>query len=190
MEWQLDPDHSSLTVSAKHMMLTTVRGTLDIASATLAFDPEHPEQSRVEAVIDAASIDTGVEQRDAHLRSPDFLDVANHPHITFRSTRIEREGDRFRIHGDLTIRGVTRPVSLDARIVGVVKDRHGGRRAAFSAETTINREDWGLTWNMALEQGGWLVSKDLKVEIELAALEPAEQQGEQTKERETAASAA
>jgi polyisoprenoid-binding protein YceI len=183
MPWQFDPAHSSVTVSAKHMMVTTVRGTLDIKSATLEFDPEHPERSRVEAVIDAASIDTGVEQRDQHLRSPDFLDAETHPEITFRSTRVERHGDDYRLHGDLTIRGVSRPVVLDAEIAGVVDDWRGGRRAAFNAQTRIDREQWGLTWNVALEKGGWLVGRDFRIEIELAALETAEQQAE---EQETA----
>ncbi|HEX2140703.1 MAG TPA: YceI family protein, partial [Candidatus Limnocylindria bacterium] len=150
MSWQLDASHSSVNVSAKHMMVTTVRGTLAIRSAVLDFDPERPEAGRVEAVIDAASINTGVEQRDQHLRSADFLDVEDHPDITFRSTRITPAGDGYRVHGGLTIRGVTRPVVLDAEVTGVVDDWQGGRRAAFSASTRINREDWGLTWNVAL----------------------------------------
>jgi polyisoprenoid-binding protein YceI len=127
----------------------------------------------VEATIDAASIDTGAEGRDQHLRSPDFLDVANHPTITFRSTRIEPARGRYRLHGDLTLRGVTRPIVLDATIEGVVADMRGGRRASFNATTRIQREDWGLGWNVALEAGGWLVGKELDVEIDLAATEAA-----------------
>lgn len=173
MTWKLDTAHSALVVSARHMMITTVRGTLQIADATLDFDPEHPERSSVEARIDAASIDTGVEQRDAHLRSPDFLDAEQHPHIVFRSTRIEPKGAAYLVHGDLTIRGVTRPVTLDAEIAGVVADWQGGDRAAFSARTKIDREAWGLNWNVALEAGGWLVGKEFNVEIELAALRAA-----------------
>jgi polyisoprenoid-binding protein YceI len=175
MTWKLDAAHSSVNVSARHMMVTTVRGRLDVADATIAFDPEHPERGSVEARIAAASIDTGVAQRDEHLRSPDFLDAGQHPFITFRSTRIEPAGDRYRIHGDLAIRGVSRPVILDAEIAGVVADMRGGQRAAFSARTRIDREAWGLNWNVALEAGGWLVGKDLEVEIELAALRAAEQ---------------
>jgi polyisoprenoid-binding protein YceI len=173
MTWQLDPAHSSLGVSTKHMMITTVRGTMAITSAEIDFDPEHPERGSVTAVIDAASIDTGQPGRDEHLRSPDFLDTPHHPEITFRSTRIEPAGDRYRIHGELTIRGVTRPVTLDARIGGVVPDMRGGTRAAFAATTTVDREAFGLSWNVALEAGGWLVGRDLKVEIELAAVQAA-----------------
>jgi polyisoprenoid-binding protein YceI len=174
MTWQLDPAHSSLTVSARHMMITTVRGTLKIVDARIDFDPDHPQRSSVEARIDAASIDTGVEQRDAHLRSPDFLDVERHPSITFRSTGIEPKGDGYLLHGDLAIRGVERPVTLDAEIDGVVADwQGGGDRASFSARTTIDREEWGLNWNVALEAGGWLVGKEFRVEIELAAVRPA-----------------
>jgi polyisoprenoid-binding protein YceI len=175
MTWKLDPAHSSVIVSARHMMVTTVRGRLQVADATIDFDPEHPERGSVEARIDAASIDTGVAPRDEHLRSPDSLDAAQHPHITFRSTRIEPAGDGYRIHGDLTIRGVTRPVTLDAEIAGVVADMRGGQRAAFSARTRIDREAWGLNWNVALEAGGWLVGKEWGVEIELVALNAAEQ---------------
>jgi polyisoprenoid-binding protein YceI len=175
MTWQLDPAHSTVTISAKHMMVTTVRGSLAFREATIDFDPNHPERSRIDVTLDAASIDTGVEVRDAHLRSADFLDAATYPTIRFRSTRVEPAGARYRLHGDLTIRDVTRPVVLDAKIDGVMPDwRGGGRRAAFSAATAIDREAWGLTWNVALEAGGWLVGRDFKVEIDLAALEAVE----------------
>ncbi|HET8586484.1 MAG TPA: YceI family protein [Candidatus Limnocylindria bacterium] len=170
MTWQLDLAHSNVTFSVKHMMVTTVRGSLKIADGTLEFDPQNPEASRVGVRIDAASIDTGAEQRDAHLRSPDFLDAQTHPYIEFRSTSVHREGDDFKIHGELTIHGVTRPVTLDAELGGVVANLQGGQRAAFSARTRIDREDFGLTWNVALEQGGWLVGKQIKVEIDLAAV--------------------
>lgn len=174
MTWQLDPAHSALTVSTKHMMITTVRGSMAIRSAEIDFDPEHPERGSVTAVIDPASIDTGQAGRDEHLRSPDFLDTANHPEITFRSHAIEPRGSRFAIHGDLTIRGVTRPVTLDAGIGGVVPDMRGGTRAAFTARTRIDREAFGLNWNVALEAGGWLVGRELNVEIELAAVQQAQ----------------
>ena len=187
MTWNLDPAHSSVIVSARHMMITTVRGTLKLADATIDFDPEHPERSSVEARIDAASIDTGVEQRDAHLRSPDFLDVQQFPHIVFRSTRIEPSGEAYVMDGDLTIRGVTRPVRMDAEITGVVADWQGGERAAFSARTKIDREDWGLSWNVALEAGGWLVGREFGVEIELAALRAAGADMAESRQHETAA---
>lgn len=170
MTWQLDPHHSSLTISARHMMITTVRATLAVDRADIEFDPQAPERSSVTAVIDAASIDSGVAARDEHLRSPDFLDVTSHPTIEFRSTAIEGAGAAWKIHGDLTIRGVTRPVVLDAELLGVVPDMRGGRRLAVRAATSFSREAWGLNWNVALEAGGWLVSKEFGVEIEIAAI--------------------
>ena len=178
MTWQFDPAHSSVTISAKHMMVTTVRGKLAIKQLDVAFDPDAPERSKVTAVLDTASIETGQPQRDAHLRSPDFLDAERFPEITFRSTAIERAADAWKLHGDLTIRDVTQPITLDAEISGVVADMRGGRRAAFAARTRIPRERWGLTWNVALESGGWLVGKELGVEIDLAVVEPAAEQVE------------
>jgi len=179
MSWQFDPAHSSVTISAKHMMVTTVRGKLDIKQLDVAFDPENPQGSSVTAVLDASSIETGQTQRDTHLRSPDFLDTETFPEITFRSTRIEPAGSAWKLYGDLTIRDVTHPVTLDAEISGVVADMRGGRRAAFDARTRIAREIWGLTWNVALESGGWLVGKELGVEIDLALVEPAAEQSAQ-----------
>jgi polyisoprenoid-binding protein YceI len=174
MTWTLDPAHSSVTFSAKHMMVTTVRGSMQIRDVDLDFDAEDPTASSVRVNLDAASINTGQEARDQHLRSADFLDVEQHPTIAFASTRIERSGDDYLIHGDLTIRGETRPVVLDAAFAGIVPNMQGGQRAAFSARTTIDREDFGLTWNVALEQGGWLVSKGIGIEIELATVSAAE----------------
>jgi polyisoprenoid-binding protein YceI len=176
MTWTIDPAHSAVTFSAKHMMVTKVRGSLAIREVDLDFTPDRPEASSVRVVLDAASIDTGQTMRDQHLRSPDFLETEAHPTIEFVSTRIEPTGeDRYDIHGDLTIRGATRPVVLAAELGGVVADwQGGGRRAAFSARTKIDREDFGLTWNVALEQGGWLVSRDIEIDIELAATAPAD----------------
>ena len=175
MTWTLDPAHSAVTFSAKHMMVTTVRGSMAIRDVDLDFSPDRPEASRVRVALDAASIDTGQEMRDQHLRSADFLETEAYPTIEFASTDIEpRGGHRYAIRGDLTIRGATRPVVLDAELEGVVADwQGGGRRAAFSARTKIDREDFGLTWNVALEQGGWLVSRDITIDIELAATAPA-----------------
>lgn len=174
MTWTLDPAHSSVTFSAKHMMLTTVRGSMQIRDVDLVFDSRDLTASSVRVTLDAASIDTGQAARDQHLRSADFLDVEHHPTIEFASTRIEPVGDGHRIHGDLTIRGETRPVALEAAFAGIVPNMQGGQRAAFSARTTIDREAFGLTWNVALEQGGWLVSKAIGIEIELAAVSPAD----------------
>jgi len=174
MTWTLDPAHSSVTFSAKHMMLTTVRGSMQIREVDLDFDAGDLTASSVRVSLDAASIDTGQEARDQHLRSADFLDAEQHPTIEFASNRIERAGEDYRIHGELTIRGATRPVELDAAFAGIVPNMQGGRRAAFSARTTIDREAFGLTWNVALEQGGWLVSKAIGIEIELAAVSTAD----------------
>lgn len=189
MTWTLDPAHSSVTFSAKHMMVTTVRGSMQIRDVALDFDAEDLTDSSVRVSLDAASIDTGQQARDQHLRSADFLDADRYPTIDFVSTRIERSGDAYRIHGDLTIRGETRPVVLDAAFAGIVPNLQGGRRAAFSATTKIDRETFGLTWNVALEQGGWLVGKQIGIEIELVAVtseQAAEAQAETEAELETA----
>ena len=170
MTWTLDPAHSAVTFSAKHMMITTVRGSMAIRDFKLDFDPKDIVGSSVRVSLDAASIDTGQEARDEHLRSADFLETEAHPTIDFVSTRIEPAGDDYRIHGELTIRGETRPVVLAAEFEGIVPNMQGGTRAAFSASTKINRDEFGLNWNVALEQGGWLVSKDIKVEMDIAAV--------------------
>lgn len=167
MTWTLDPAHSSVTFSVKHMMVTTVRGSLKIRDFVLDFDPEAPAAGTVRVSLDAASIDTGQEGRDVHLRSADFLATDEHPTIDFVSTAIQPDGDGWAIHGDLTIRGTTRPVVLAAEYAGTVPNMQGGRSAGFSATTTIDREDFGLTWNVALEQGGWLVSREIKIAIDL-----------------------
>ena len=175
MTWTLDPAHSSVTFSAKHMMVTTVRGSMQIRDFDLDFDPRTPDASTVRVSLDAASIDTGQEARDQHLRSEDFLKTEEFPTIDFVSTRIVPDGDAYAIHGDLTIRGVTRPVVLEAELAGIVPNMQGGQRAAFSATTTIDRDEFGLTWNVALEQGGWLVSKEIKIGIDLEVVSAAEQ---------------
>jgi polyisoprenoid-binding protein YceI len=180
MTWTLDPAHSSVTFSAKHMMVTTVRGSMKIRDFELAADFDQPETSKVRVSLDAASIDTGQEARDQHLRSEDFLKTEEFPTIDFVSTRIVRRGDDSgELHGDLTIRGVTRPVVMDAEFSGIVPNMQGGQRAAFSARTKINREDFGLTWNVALESGGFLVSKDIRIEIDLAVVTSVEAAKEQ-----------
>jgi polyisoprenoid-binding protein YceI len=172
--WGLDPVHSSVQFSARHMMVTNVRGQFRDFAVDVDFDPQHPEQGHVRATIQAASIDTGMEQRDQHLRSADFLDVATHPTLAFSSTGISRSGDdRFHIQGDLTIRGETRPVVLDVEYLGVAKNLQGGTSAGFTARTKISRKDWGLTWNVGLESGGWLVSDDVRIEIDLELLSAA-----------------
>lgn len=179
MTWTLDPAHSSVTFSARHMMVTTVRGSMTIRDFGLSFDPDDLTSSSVTVSLDAASIDTGMEQRDAHLRSADFLAADEFPTVDFVSTKIEADGGDYRIHGDLTIRGTTRPVVLEAEYAGTVANMQGGRSAGFSARTTIDREDFGLTWNVALEQGGWLVSREIRIEIDLEVVSAAAEGADQ-----------
>jgi polyisoprenoid-binding protein YceI len=184
--WKLDPAHTQVEFKARHMMITTVRGRFSEIAGTLIVDEENPDNSSVEVSIDARSIDTRESDRDTHLRSEDFLDVERHPEITFRSKRIEgayaEPGDEFRVVGDLTIRGETREVELDARYEGHGTDPWGGERAGFSASTKIDRREWGLTWNAALETGGILVSNDVEIELQVQAVR--EEEGEQEQEQE------
>ncbi len=170
--WAVDPVHSSVEFAVKHMMVTTVRGRFERFEVRVDFDEANPERSAVEARIEAASIDTRAADRDAHLRSPDFLHAERFPYLTFRSRRIERAGEhKYRIIGDLTIRDVTREVVLDTRFEGIGKSPWGKRVAAMSAETAINRKDFGLVWNVGLETGGWLVGDDVGIHIELELVE-------------------
>lgn len=169
--WQLDPAHSSVEFSVKHMMMTTVRGRFKTVQATLTGDRDHPQDAGVEATIETASIDTGVADRDAHLRGPDFFDAQHFPRITFRSTRLEnppkQEGDRFRVVGELVIRDTRMDVVLDCEYHGRGTDPWGKTRAGFDFRTEIDRREWGLKWNQALETGGVLVANKVRVEGEL-----------------------
>lgn len=177
--WQLDPAHSQIAFAVKHMMVTTVRGRFDRFEVDVDLDESDPTKSSVVARIDAASINTGADARDQHLRSADFFDTAQYPEITFRSTGIERHGDDAKVYGDLTIRGETRPITLDVEFNGIVPNMQGGRRAAFDAKTKLSRKQWGLNWNVALESGGWLVSDDIKVEVDAAFVQPAAETADQ-----------
>ena len=172
--WQIDPTHTTLELAVKHMMFTTVRGRIKGLSGTIVVDEENPANTTINVEAEAATLDTGVADRDTHLRSADFLDVENHPAITFRSKRIDgalqNEGDKFTITGDLTIRGVTKEVTLDAQFEGTGKDPWGGTRAGARATGKIDRRDWGLVWNQALETGGILVSNDVRIEVEVQAV--------------------
>ncbi|MFZ6027718.1 MAG: YceI family protein [Chloroflexota bacterium] len=168
MSWNLDPAHTEITFSVRHMMVSNVRGRFERFEADVNANEEHPEQSHISVQIDAGSIDTREAQRDAHLRSADFLDAENFPHITFRSTRIEPLSDHHgKMYGDLTIRDVTRPVVLDVDYNGQYQNPWGMMVAGFSAVTSISRREWGLTWNVALEAGGWLVGDEIKISIEV-----------------------
>ena len=173
--WRLDPAHSSIEFSVKHMMMTTVRGRFKEFQGTLSADEEHPQGCCVDVEIKAASIDTGVPDRDAHLRAAEFFDVERYPEIVFRSRRADgkfaREGDRFRITGDLTIHGVTRPVILQVDPPSAeAKDLWGNRRMGASATTRIRRSDFGLAWNQALETGGILVGDELKLALDVSLI--------------------
>ena len=172
MPWQIDNTHSQATFSVRHMMVSTVRGHFRVLSGKLEIDEQHPENSWIEAEVDASSIDTRDERRDGHLRSPDFFAVATYPKITFKSTKVELEGDHeYRVTGDLTIRNITKQVTFDAEYSGQLKDLYGMQRAGLSAKATINRKDWGLNWNQALESGGVLVGDKVSIEIDLAAVQ-------------------
>ena len=173
-KWQIDPTHSSVELAVKHMMFTTVRGRFRGVKGTIEVDEASPNNSVVDVEIEAATLDTGTPDRDAHLRSADFLDVENHPTLTFRSTKVEgamaKEGDKFTVTGDLTIRGTTKQVTLDCVFEGTGKDPWGGTRAGIRATSKIDRRDWGLTWNQALEAGGVLVANELRIELEVQAV--------------------
>lgn len=169
--WTIDPAHTEVGFSVKHLMISTVRGRFADVRGTIRLDGDDLTQASVEAEIATASIDTRQEQRDAHLRSPDFFEVEKYPTIVFRSTSVERiKNDRYRITGDLTIRDVTREVVLEGTDEGRGRDPWGGDRLGFSATTTIDRRDFGLTWNQALETGGVLVSNEIKIAIDLEAV--------------------
>jgi polyisoprenoid-binding protein YceI len=169
--WDLDPAHSEIEFAVRHMMVTTVHGQFHKFAVAMNFDESHPELSTVEANIDPSSIDTGMDARDAHLRSEDFLDAATYPEVLFRSKVIKKVGDGYTIDGELTMHGQTHPVTLDAEIGGIVPDMRGGRRAGFSASTKISRKEWGLTWNGALESGGVLVGDEVKITMDVAVVQ-------------------
>ena len=170
-KWDFDLVHSSINFWVRHMMVSKVRGRFTKWTGTLEMDEASPGSSRVEVQIDASSIDTKEAQRDDHLRSADFLDVDKHPHIIFRGTGVEPSGDkRFRLEGDLTIRETTRPVVLDVEYAGRMRDPWGGERAGFSGHTSLDRKDFGLTWNQVLEGGGILVGDKVEIDIEVEAV--------------------
>ena len=171
MKWAIDPSQSTVTFTIRHMM-TKVRGEMQVKNGWIDADNDELSKARVEVVLDAATINTGVEARDNHLRSADgHFDVANYPTITFKSKRIEgKDPSNFRVIGDVTIHGITKEVALSASFNGEGKDPWGNRRSGFSAETKLNRKDFNLTWNQALEAGGFLLGDDVKLDIDVEAL--------------------
>jgi polyisoprenoid-binding protein YceI len=170
--WVIDPGHAEVGFVGRHFGLTKIRGRFTGVQGTLT-SADDIEQSSIEVTIDMASVDSGDPTRDDHLRSADFFDVEWYPQATFRSTAITATGEAGRLVGDLTIKDVTRPVDLIVEYLGRVSDPWGNDRIVFSAAALINREDWGLTWNMLLDAGGWLVSKEIRLEIEVELIRQA-----------------
>ena len=172
--WTLDAAHANVEFSVKHMMITTIRGRFNELDLEVDFDESAPERSSVVARIATASLSTNQERRDGHLRSADFFDVERFPEMTFRSTSIAKVSNRdYEITGDLTIKDQTHPVVLDAELLGTVAGMQGGRLTAVSADAKIDRKAWGLSWNVALESGGWLVGDDIKIHLEFELVAPA-----------------
>lgn len=168
----IDPVHTEVGFTARHAMITKVRGRFAEVEGTIVLGEDAPSSSAT-ATIKAASVDTRAPDRDGHLRSPDFFDAETYPDITFRSTGVRADGDDYVLEGDLTIKGVTRPVSLRTEFGGVATDPFGNQRAGFSAETEVNRKDFGLTWNAKLETGGVLVSEKVKLHLDVSAIKQA-----------------
>ncbi len=170
--WQIDPAHTSVEFTVRHMMISNVKGQFEKTSGTVTTDGNNPTSAVIDATIDAASVDTRVAKRDAHLKSADFLDVAKYPTITFKSKKVEADGPgKWKVTGELTLHGVTKEVVLE--IDGPtppVKDPMGNMRAGASATTTISRKDFGLTWNKTMESGGVLVGDEVKISIDVEAV--------------------
>ena len=173
-DYTIDAAHSRLGFVARHAMVTKVRGQFTDVEGEIHVDGHNPENSSGTVRIKTASISTQQEDRDTHLRTGDFFDVENYPAITFQSRSVQAKGsDTYSVTGDLTIRGTTKPVEFDLEFTGLARDPFGNLRAGFEGGTTINRKDWGLTWNAALETGGWLVSDKITVELDLSAIKTA-----------------
>lgn len=166
----IDPDHSQVLFKVKHMGISTVTGRFDLVEGSYTFDGMDISKSSVDTTITTASINTNKQKRDDHLKSPDFLDVGKYPTITFKSKEVRKDGDDFVIVGDLTINGVTKQVELDAEYGGKAQDPMGNERTAFTAETKIDRKDFGITWNKTLDSGGLVVGDDVKIELEVEGI--------------------
>jgi polyisoprenoid-binding protein YceI len=169
--WQIDPAHTNVEFTVRHMMISNVKGQFQKTSGTITVNGNDPTSAKIDATIDAASIDTRVEKRDAHLKSPDFLDVAKYPTITFTSTKVEAEGpNKWKVTGDLTLHGVTKPVVLEVESSGPPINVMGTTRAGASATTKINRGDFGLKWNKMLDSGGVMVGDEVAISIDVEAV--------------------
>lgn len=178
--FEIDAMHSGVGFSIRHLMVSRVHGSFTAFSGKIEYDPKDPKTWKVEAVIDAASINTGIKKRDDHLRNPDFFDVAKFPTITFKSTAVEKGKKKgtFALKGDLTMHGVTRPVTLALEPSGELNDREMGRRVGFNATGTINRKDFGLSYNKVLEAGGVALGEEVEIVIDVAAVPPAAEKKE------------
>ena len=167
--WNVDPSHSTIGFVARHLMVSKVRGHFGTFSGTITI-ADDPLQSKVEATADIASVTTGDDTRDGHLKSADFFDLEKNPTMTLVSTGVEPKGSNYILHTDLTVNGITKPVDFDLEFEGVSGDPWGGTRSGFSAEADVNRKDWGLEWNVALETGGVLVGEKVKIVLEIEAI--------------------
>ena len=172
-DYTLDASHTRIGFSARHAMVTKVRGQFGAFEGTARIDEATPSASKVDLTIQVASVDTGSADRDGHLKSGDFFDAETYPTITFTSTDVKRDGSDWVITGDLTVKDVTKPVAIEFEQTGSAVDPFGNTRVGFEGETTINRKDWGLTWNAALETGGVLVSEKVKLELDISAIKSA-----------------
>ncbi len=169
--YAIDPAHSRIGFVARHAMVTKVRGSFNEFDGSGYFDAENPANSHLELTIQAASIDTRNADRDGHLRSNDFFDIENHPQITYVSTAVEQvDAESYRVTGDLTIKGVTKPVAVEFEYTGTAVDPFGNTRIGFEGKTTVNRKDWGVNWNAVLEAGGLLVSEKVTLEFDISAV--------------------
>lgn len=167
--WNIDVVHSTIGFTVRHLMVSKVHGYFTKWNGKLAFDEANPSASHAEAQIEVASVDTREPQRDAHLKTGDFFEVEKYPYMTFKSTGVERAGDRFKVKGDLTLRGVTRPIVLDVEYGGRAKHPQMGERVGFSASTTINRKDFGVSFNQLLDGGGLALSEKVDINLEIEA---------------------
>jgi len=176
MAWTIDTSHSSIEFVVRHMMISTARGSFKSFTGNVVLDENALHLAEFDITIDASSISTNDDRRDGHLKSPDFFDVATYPNITFKSTKIElADGKQSgKVTGDLTIRDVTKPVTFEVEMVGINKNPYGKTIAGFNAHTAINRKDFGLNWNVALEAGGWLVSDDIRISVEVELIKAEE----------------
>ena len=170
-KWTIDSTHSEIGFKVKHMMFTNVSGKFNSYEATIITDEGNFENASIEFSADINSINSNNADRDNHLKSADFFDVENHPKLTFKATSFTKKGDDFELTGDLTLRGVTKPVKLEAEFSGLMKDPWGNTKAGLNISGKINRKDWGLNWNSALEAGGVLVGEEVRLNIELQLIQ-------------------